>query len=115
MLATFFYLFFYLHNIYFLSIYFLTDRRSKKNEDEKKKISESVLKYHDQIAGQTTIITKLKLDLVKEQQSKSLLEDRLAKAGNQTTRLDEEIVQLKAMSNVNYCSCCIIAPRPFLN
>jgi len=46
---------------------------------------------------------KLKEDLVKEQQSKSILEEQLSKAGNQTTRLDEEIVQLKAMSNVNYC------------
>lgn len=102
-----------MHNIYFLSIYFLTDRRSKKNEDEKKKMSESVLKYQDQIAGQTTIITKLKLDLVKEQQSKSVLEDRLAKAGNQTTRLDEEIVQLKAMSNVNFRSYYLFALRTF--
>jgi len=45
---------------------------------------------------------KLKEDLIKEQQSKSALEEQLSKAGNQTTRLDEEIVQLKAMSNVNY-------------
>lgn len=85
----------------FLSIYFLSNHRSKKNEEEKKKISDSVLRYHDQIAGQTTAIVKLKEDLVKEQQSKSALEEQLSKAGNQTTRLDEEIVQLKAMSNVN--------------
>lgn len=45
---------------------------------------------------------KLKEDLVKEQQSKYAVEERLIKAGNQTTRLDEEIVQLKAMSNVNH-------------
>lgn len=64
-------------------------------------MSESVLRYHDQIAGQTTTIAKLKEDLIKEQQSKCAVEDRLAKAGNQTTRLDEEIAQLKAMSNVN--------------
>lgn len=44
---------------------------------------------------------KLKEDLVKEQQSKCVIEERLIKAGNQTTRLDEEIIQLKAMSNVN--------------
>jgi len=103
MLATFFYLLFYLHKIYFLSIYFLGNRRSKKNEEEKKKISESVLRYHDQIAGQTIAISKIKEDLVKEQKAKCALEERLAKAGNQTTRLDEEIVQLKAMSNVNWC------------
>lgn len=99
--ATFFY--FYLHKMYFLSIYFLDNHRSKKNEEEKKKISDSVLRYHDQIAGQTTTIVRLKEDLVKEQQSKSVLEEQLSKAGNQTTRLDEEIVQLKAMSNVIYC------------
>lgn len=63
-------------------------------------MSESVLKYHDQIAGQITTIAKLKEDLFKEQQSKCTLENRLVKAGNQTTRLDEEIIQLKAMSNV---------------
>jgi len=89
--------------MYFLTIYFLTNRRSKKNEEEKKKISDSVLRYHDQIAGQTTTIIKLKEDLVREQQSKSALEEQLSKAINQSTRLDEEIVQLKAMSNVNYC------------
>jgi len=64
-------------------------------------MSESILRYHDQISGQTSTIAKLKEDLVKEQQSKCALEECLAKAGNQTTRLDEEIVQLKAMSNVN--------------
>jgi hypothetical protein len=40
--------------------------------------------------------------LAKEQKSKSILEERLSNASNQTTRLDEEIIQLKAMSNVNY-------------
>lgn len=63
-------------------------------------MSESVLRYHDQIAAQTTAIAKLKEDLFKEQQSKCTLENRLTKAGDQTTRLDEEIIQLKAMSNV---------------
>lgn len=108
MLATFFYLSIFICTkcTYFLSIYFLTNRRSKKNEEEKKKISDSVLRYHDQIAGQTTIIIKLKEDLVREQQSKTALEEQLSKAGNQTIRLDEEIVQLKAMSNVYYCLDC---------
>lgn len=91
-----------MHKIYFLSIYFLANRRSKKNEEEKKKMSESVLRYHDQIAGQTITISKYKEDLIKEQKSKCALEERLAKVGTQTTRLDEEIIQLKAMSNVNY-------------
>lgn len=71
-------------------------------------MSESVLRYHDQIAGQTITISKYKEDLVKEQKSKCALEERLAKAGTQTTRLDEEIIQLKAMSNVNCCLRFII-------
>lgn len=90
-----------MHIIYFPSFYFLTNCRSKKNEEEKKKMSESVLRYHDKIAVQTTNISKLKEDLTKEQQSKNLLEERLSKVGNQTVFLNEEIVQLKAMSNVN--------------
>lgn len=90
-----------MHIIYFPSFYFPTNCRSKKNEEEKKKMSESVLRYHDQIAAQTTNISKLKEDLTKEQQSKCLLEERLSKVGNQTVFLNEEIVQLKAMSNVN--------------
>lgn len=94
--------YYYLRTIYSLSFLFLTNCRSKKNEEEKKKLSESILRYHDQIAIQTTNIAKLKEDLINEQQSKCLLEERLAKVGNQTIRLDEEIVQLKAMSNVNF-------------
>jgi len=64
-------------------------------------MSESVLRYHDQIAGQMMDIGKIKEDLLKEQKAKCALEERLTKAGDQTTRLDEEIIQLKAMSNVN--------------
>lgn len=66
-------------------------------------MSESILRYHDQISGQTSTIAKLKEDLGKEQQSKCRLEERLTVAGSQTTRLGEEIVQLKAMSNVKHC------------
>lgn len=65
-----------------------------------------VTRYHDQIAGQTISVVKLKEDLVKEQESKSALEERLAKASNQTSRLDQEIVQLKAMSNVKKKKNC---------
>lgn len=82
----------------------MLNNRSKKNEEERKKMSESVLRYHDQIAGQTTTIAKINEDLVKEQKAKCVLEERLTKALSQITRLDEEIVQLKAMSNVNLLS-----------
>lgn len=64
-------------------------------------MSESVLRYNDQITEQTNTITKLKQEIVKEKESKRLLEDQLTKAGCQTNRLDQEISQLKAMSNVN--------------
>lgn len=105
MLATFFYLFLfylsYLHNVCcFLSNNILANRRSQKNEEEKKKISESVLRYHDQIAGQTIAIAKLKEDLAKEQESKCVLDERLSKTSQHTTSLVQEIVQLKAMANV---------------
>ncbi|XP_050437503.1 RUN and FYVE domain-containing protein 2 isoform X4 [Adelges cooleyi] len=76
-----------------------TEQVSKLNEEEKKKMSDSMLRYHDQIAALTLNVAKLKEDLVKEQESKRVVEESLTAAGNQTTRLGQEIVQLKAMSN----------------
>ncbi|XP_050535792.1 RUN and FYVE domain-containing protein 2 isoform X3 [Daktulosphaira vitifoliae] len=76
-----------------------TEELSKINEEEKKKMSESLLRYNDQITEQTNTIAKLKQEIVKELESKRLLEDQLTKAGYQTNRLDQEISQLKAMSN----------------
>lgn len=110
----FIYLLLFAYNLFPISIYFLPNHRSKINDEEKKKMSESVLRYHDQIAAHTMTIAKLKEDMIKEQQSKCVLEDRLAKAGNQTVRLDEEITQLKAMSNVNALLNFIILPVIFL-
>lgn len=78
------------------------------HDEEKKKMSESVLRYHEQIAEQTITIAKLKENIIKEQYSTHLLEDRLVKSSNQSIRLDEEITQLKAMSNVNFLYSIIL-------